>query len=461
MEALDALLHGILKHEDALIAALHADFGSRSARETRMLEILPVVDEIRYIKRKLKRWMRPRSASVNWQFLPSRARIIYQPLGVVGVIGAWNYPILLTLSPVVNALAAGNHVMIKPSELAPTTADTIRSLVAEYFPVEYVSVITGGAETSAAFSALPFDHLIFTGSGRVGKLVMKAAAENLTPVTLELGGKSPALVHDSYSMEIAAERICSAKFWNAGQTCVAPDYVLVPAHKQDEFVREAEMLVARRFPRLASGHDYTSMISQAAWHRMQHMVDDARSKGAQVLQINPGNEVFTAESCVFAPTLLVGVNDSMRVMQEEIFGPVLPIVGYSSLDSALQQINAGPRPLALYYFDSSKARINEVLERTVSGGVTVNDCVFHLPQHSLPFGGVGASGMGAYHGFDGFETFSKKKGVLLQNGLVGALLAFLLKPPYSPRTDRLLDLLISRNKPHSVKKITLVKKNDS
>lgn len=444
IDALDGLLDAIFRHEAALIDAMNTDFANRSASETRFLELFPVVDEIRYVKRHLRRWMRPRSVPVNWQFLPSRTRILYQPLGVVGVIGAWNYPLLLTLSPLVNALAAGNRVIVKPSELAPATAGLIQQMIAGIFAEEHVAVVTGGADLAAALAGLPFDHLIFTGSARVGKLVMKAAAENLTPVTLELGGKSPALVHASYPIALAADRICSAKFWNGGQTCVAPDYALVPEHKIAEFVDAAGKLIARRYPRLLAGSDYTHMISEAAWRRMQDLVEDARSKGGRVYPFNPAREGLGAAQRAFAPTLVTGVNDSMRLMQEEIFGPILPVAAYASLDDAIADINARPRPLALYYFDSDRDRIDHLLQHTVSGGVTVNDCIFHLPQHGLPFGGVGPSGMGAYHGFTGFETFSRKKGVLLQHPLVGSMLGRLAKPPYGVGSDRLIGFLLGR-----------------
>ena len=457
VEALDSLLHSVVQCNDLLVEALNSDFGHRSAHETRLLEIIPLVDEIRYVKRNLRRWMQTRTAPVNWQFFPSRAKIIFQPLGVVGVIGAWNYPVLLTLSPLVNALAAGNHVMVKPSELAPSTANAIQRMIAEVFPEEYVTVIPGGREVAEIFSTLPFDHLIYTGSDRVGRLVMKAAAENLTPVTLELGGKSPALVHQSYSTAIAADRICSAKFWNAGQTCVAPDYALVSSNKVDEFVRNSKAVISKRYPRPSSNGDYTHLINQSAWRRMRDLVDDARSKGAQVVQPHAGTADFTAENAVFPPTLILGVDGSMRVMQEEIFGPILPVVTYSSFDDALDFINARPRPLALYYFDRNSSRIKKVLEQTVSGGVTINDCIFHLPQHALPFGGVGPSGMGAYHGFDGFATFSKKKGVLLQNALVGSFLSRALKPPYTSLSDRLIAFLLGRSKPRCIQRFALAR----
>lgn len=454
LEALDILLQSVLDHQNTIIEAVTADFGQRSASETRLLEILPLVDEIRYIKRNLRRWMQPRSVMANWQFLPSRTKIIHQPLGVVGVIGAWNYPVLLTLSPLANAIGAGNHVIVKPSELAPASAQTLRQMISEAFPEEYVAVVTGGRELASAFSTLPFDHILFTGSQSVAKLVMKAAAENLTPVTLELGGKSPALVHESYPMATAADRICSAKFWNAGQTCVAPDYALVPSTKVDEFVHKCETVISKRYPHPASNADYTHLISQAAWERMRDLVDDARSKGARVLQVDPKHGDAPVGSRFFPPTLILGANDSMRVMQEEIFGPILPIVEYSAIDDALGFINARPRPLALYYFDRNKSRIKKLLEHTVSGGVTINDCIFHFVQHHLPFGGVGPSGMGAYHGFDGFTAFSKKKGVLLQNALVASILAR-LKPPYTSWSDRAIGLLVGQNKRRPIQRMTL------
>jgi len=455
IEALDALLRSIFHYEDALVNAVNSDFGRRSATESRLLELFPVVDEIRYVKRNLRRWMRPRSAPVNWQFLPSRNRIIYQPLGVAGIIGAWNYPILLTLSPLVNALSAGNHVMLKPSEHAPATAGVLQQMILEIFPEEYVTVVTGNSEVAEAFSSLPFDHLLYTGSARVGKLVMKAAAENLTPVTLELGGKSPALVHDSYSMAVAADRICSAKFWNAGQTCVAPDYVLVPVARLNEFIDHCLDIVAKRFGDPHSNPDYTYMSSDHALSRMQDLVDDARAHGTQILRPAARNHASENSNRVFPPTLVVEPSETTRLMQEEIFGPILPVVSYTSLEEALDFINSRPKPLALYYFDRSRARIRKVLEQTVSGGATVNDCIFHLPQHAIPFGGVGASGMGDYHGFDGFATFSKKKGVLLQNALVGALLERVFKPPYGAVSHRLVRLLLHRTKPGPVRRVQL------
>ncbi|MGC9293421.1 MAG: coniferyl aldehyde dehydrogenase [Acidobacteriaceae bacterium] len=444
MDALDALLAAILHHKTDLVEAMNDDYFHRAPQESLLMEMFPVVDEIRYMKRRLKRWMRPERVSTKWQLWPSRAFVVKQPLGVVGILGAWNYPLYLTILPLVDVLAAGNHAMIKPSELAPRTAELLRKLLAEIFPPEYVSVVLGGAEVASQFSSLPFDHILYTGSGRVGKLVMKAASANLTPVTLELGGKSPALVHESFPMSVAADRICSAKFWNAGQTCVAPDYALVPEARLNEFVDAAKAVVARRLPHLATNPDYTRMIDRAHWERMAALVEDARSKGAHIVSTGADLETYNAGDRIFPPTLLTNVNDDMKAMQEEIFGPVLPVFTYTSLDAAIEYINRHDRPLALYYFDHSHARVRYVLERTTSGGATINDCIFHLSEGNLPFGGVGASGMGAYHGLDGLDTFSHRKGVLAMHRAVGWSFARFLKPPYTKWTDRILRFLLGR-----------------
>jgi coniferyl-aldehyde dehydrogenase len=446
MRRLGALLDGILSHQEALVRTVSEDFGNRAAQETRLLEIFPTVDEIRHTRRQLRQWMKPRRVSANWQFATGSGRIIYQPLGVVGIIGAWNYQILLVLSPLVNALAAGNRVMIKPSEMAPRTAELIGKIIAERFSPEEVTVVTGDAEVSAAFAALPFDHLIFTGSTRVGKLVMRAASENLTPVTLELGGKSPAIVHREYPLEKAAERILTGKFWNAGQTCIAPDYVMVPEDQLEGFMRAADTILAKRFPKVVDNPDYTRIVNVRFYERLNGMIEEARTKGGRVLQSNPANENCNADNRVIPPTLVANVEEGMKIMQEEIFGPILPVITYRELDDAIRYVNDRPRPLALYYFDNDTARISRVLDETTSGGATINDCIFHLPQHNLPFGGVGPSGMGAYHGFDGFVTFSKKKGVFIQGFGGKFLFPRFLSPPYSRFTDWLIRFLIGRQK---------------
>ena len=439
IRTLRALERALLKQKDDIVQAISDDFGGRAPEETLSLELFPLLNEIRHSARHLKEWMEPRRADVPWQFWPARSQVFYQPLGVVGILAAWNYPLFLSLGPLVGALAAGNHVMLKPSELAPRTAELMASLIASLFPPEYVSVIVGDAEKAGELAHLPFDHLLFTGSERVGKLVMKAASENLTPVTLELGGKSPALIHPGYSMRTAAARILAGKLYNAGQTCVAPDYVLLPRARKDEFVKEAKQAIAHMYPRLAENRDYTRVLNARHYERLRSLVDDARHNGAEVIEINPAREVCDEANRVFPPVLVLNVRGDMAVMQDENFGPVLPVVLYDTLDEAIDYINGRPHPLALYYFDHNAKRIREVLARTLAGGVTVNDCLLHVGQPNLPFGGVGPSGMGQYHGFDGFVTFSKKKGVFLQSRW--SPVSF-LRPPYGALARRILNFLI-------------------
>jgi coniferyl-aldehyde dehydrogenase len=433
--ALAALAHALQHHADRLCAAVDADFGHRSRDEVRLLEIAPVLDEIRHLQAGLGRWMRPRRVLPNWPFLLSKAMILPQPKGVVGIIAPWNYPLLLSLSPLANALAAGNHAMVKLSEAAPRTAEAMRTMLGEVFPETYVGVVTGDAGVAAAFSALPFDHLVFTGSTAVGRRVMAAAAANLVPVTLELGGKSPAIVHESADIAEAAERIVMAKVWNAGQTCVAPDYVLVPETRLEAFVAACVGVLQRRLPSAADG-DYTAVLQGP--DRMAALVAEAEAGGARVIRT-----VADAPGKV-APVLVVNPGPDARLMREEIFGPVLPILAVPDLAAAIAFVTARDRPLALYYFDRNAGRIDRVLRSTWSGGVTVNDCIYHLPQHRLPFGGVGASGMGAYHGRTGFEELSHMKPVLVQNQLVGRMLGRLSKPPYGALMRRVTGVMIGR-----------------
>jgi len=439
MAALRALEQALLRYKNDIVRAISEDFGGRAAEETLALELVPVLGEIREARNHLKRWMEPRAVPVGWQFQPARARIEMHPKGVVGILGAWNYPVFLTIGPAVGAIAAGNRVLIKPSERAPRIAALIQEIVEKTFPADYVAVINGGADVAEEFSRLPFDHLIYTGSARVGKLVMKAAAENLTPVTLELGGKSPALVHPDYPFERAVERIFTGKLYNAGQTCVAPDYLLIEKTRVDEFLVMAPRIVEKMYPRLAANADYTRIIDGGHYRTLAQMVDDARQKGAKAVPINPANETCNEQNQVFPPTLLVDVHDDMAVMKEEIFGPLLPVVGYETLDAAIAYINARPHPLALYYFDSNNGRVKDVLRRTTAGGVTVNDCIFHVGQTGLPFGGIGASGMGHYHGYHGFETFSKMTGVFVEGRWTPLSL---LRPPYSAVARRILRFLM-------------------
>jgi coniferyl-aldehyde dehydrogenase len=439
VDALRALEESLSKRRHDIAAAIAEDFGGRPAEETFALELFPLLNEIRHACRNLKSWMKPRRAPVQWQFQPATARILYQPLGVVGILSPWNYPFFLTLAPLTGVLAAGNHALLKPSELAPASAELVVSILSDLFPREYVAAMTGGPDTAAELSRLPLDHLLFTGSTRVGKLVMQAASEHLVPVTLELGGKSPAIVHADYPIEKAAGRILAGKLYSAGQTCVAPDYLLVPHGRREAFVEAARRIIARMYPSFVGNGDYTRIINADHYRRLSGLVADARGLGADVIEMGTAGERYDATNRVFPPTLVTNVREDMAIMHEEIFGPVLPIVEYRSLDDAMAYVNARPHPLALYYFDDNRKRVDTVLERTTAGGVTVNDCLFHVGQTSLPFGGIGASGMGCYHGVDGFHTFSQKKGVFVQRRWSPLSV---LRPPYGARTRQILRFLL-------------------
>ena len=439
LNSLHLLKTALIGRQSEIVKAVSDDFGGRARQETLLLELAPLLDSIRHARRHLANWMKPRKVRTSFNFFPARSRIIYQPLGVIGIIGAWNYPVFLTLSPLVDAIAAGNHAMLKPSELAPRTAELLRNLIAGIFAPDFVSVVTGDAHVSAQFAALPFDHLIFTGSTRVGKMVMRAASENLTPVTLELGGKSPVIVHHEFPLRTAVERILTGKLYNAGQTCLAPDYVLVHESQRDSFVQLARDVTQSLYPSWAGNADYTRIINSAHYERLLHYLVDAESSGAQVVPLGGTTEGCDAASRIFPAIALLDANDSMLVMQEEIFGPILPVLTYKTIDDARQYVNERPHPLALYYFDNNHGRVNDVLRSTVSGGVTVNDVIYHVAQNYLPFGGVGPSGMGSYHGRAGFETFSLKKAVFLQTK--SSALRF-LRPPYGPLTERIIRVLL-------------------
>jgi len=430
----------LLDHQADFVAAVSADFGHRSPHETILADLFTTIAGIHHSARHVASWMRSERRSVPFYFLPGRAKVVYQPLGVIGILSPWNYPVNLALAPLATAIAAGNRVMLKPSEYTPATSALMAQVLAEGFPEEQVAVITGGADVGAAFTRLPFDHLFFTGSSAVGRAVMQAASQNLVPVTLELGGKSPVLIDADYAMEKAVRSVAHGKLFNAGQTCVAPDYVLVPEGRADRFVSLFTEQVRKLYPRLGDNPDYSSMVSQRHYDRMQVLVDDARAKGAKVIEINPADEDLRAGQGgrKFAPTLLLDVTDEMKAMQDEIFGPVLPIRTYRDLDEAIAFINARPRPLALYYFGNSRDRQERVLERTISGGVTVNDTLLHFLAEDLPFGGVGASGIGAYHGREGFLTFTHRKAVFRQSALNGS---DLLRPPYTKLIERIVAFL--------------------
>ena len=438
LKTLAVLARLLRENTPALADAVSRDFRGRAVQETRLLEIFPALEAIAHARKHLRSWMVPRRARTSFWFLPGRSRVIMQPLGVVGIVVPWNYPIYLAVAPAVSAIAAGNRVMIKMSESAPATGTLLAELIGERFEPEVLTVMNGGVEVATEFTALPFDHLLFTGSTEVGRHVMRAAAANLTPVTLELGGKSPAIVGRAMPAAEAADRILYGKCLNAGQTCVAPDYVLVPEERMEEFARAAEATVARLYPRLADNPDYTAIIDARHRGRLAGYVDEARARGARVTEINPAREDFT-DSPKLPPTLLTGVPDDARVMREEIFGPLLPLVPYRTLDEAIAYVNARPRPLALYVFDHDRASVNRVLAGTVSGGVSVNETIVHLAQEDLPFGGVGPSGMGEYHGRAGFDAFSKRKAVFFQSRFNGLKL---FRPPYGARFESLLKLLL-------------------
>jgi coniferyl-aldehyde dehydrogenase len=441
MAALEELGAALLRRRQEIVEATDEDFGGRARQETLALELAPLVDSIRHARKRLAGWMKPRRVPAGIHFFPARARIVCQPLGVVGILGAWNYPTLLTCSPLVDAIAAGNHVVVKPSELAPRTAEVLQKLIADVFPEEYLAAVTGDAQTAAIFASLPFDHLLFTGSTRVGKLVMRAASENLTPVTLELGGKSPAIVHPDFPLLTAVRRILTGKLYNAGQTCLAPDYVFVHESRREEFLRLASEVTQTLYPSWSGNPDYTRIINSQQFDRLQHYVQDAVGRGARAVPLTGTRETSDRRTRLFLPVALLDTDDSMRVMQEEIFGPILPILTYRDPEQAFAYVARHAPPLALYYFDHDRKRIDHVLRTTSSGGVTVNDVIYHIAQNNLPFGGVGPSGMGHYHGKAGFETFSKKKGVFLQSRF--SPLAF-LRPPYGPLSERVIRFLLRK-----------------
>lgn len=423
----------LLEHRGALAAAISADFGQRSRHETELLEINPALDGIAHALRHGRTWMRPQRRRPGYKFWPGTACLLPQPLGVAGIVVPWNYPLVLSLGPATCALAAGNSVLIKLSELTPRFGALLERLAEQAFAADELRVFNGDADFSRQFCQLPFDHLLFTGSTAVGRQVMRAASDNLTPVTLELGGKSPAIVGPDADFAQAVRRIVIGKTFNAGQTCIAPDYALVRHDRLSEFIAAARSEVARFYPLLATTRDFTSIISDRHFARLQAVVDDAVARGAQAWPLSdvPGD----AARRLFAPVALTGLAPDSIALQEEIFGPVLPVVAYASLDEAIAWVNARPRPLALYLFERRRAAIDRVLAHTVSGGVTVNDTFLHAGVDSLPFGGVGASGMGAYHGEEGFRTFSHFKPVFRR---AGVSLLPLLYPPFGRLAERLL-----------------------
>lgn len=484
-DRLDRAIDLLVSHQQRICAAVAADFGQRPAELTQFLDIYPSLRALKYARRKLARWMKPVRRRLGFpNALPGmRGEIVHQPLGVVGVISPWNFPVTLAFGPLAGILSAGNRCMIKPSELTPATSELLRELIAKSFDRLEVAVVTGGPEVAVAFSKLAFDHLLFTGSAHAGRQVMVAAAEHLVPVTLELGGKCPVVVGRSADVARAVDRILLGKLANAGQVCLAPDYVWVPREGVGAFVREARSWARRVYPGVPRNPDYTAMISARHQHRAEELLEDARARGAEVILLGEdvpagavpaagvtvaaadagamaGTAVATARAPssaeavgpsafagavahLFAPVLILGATPDMRVMREEIFAPLLPVLAYDRIDAVIADIQQRERPLALYYFGSDPAEECEVLDRTVSGGVTVNDVATHFLVEELPFGGVGASGMGAYHGEHGFRRFSHARAVFRQSRFDVAALAG-LRPPYGERLRRNLRLLLRR-----------------
>lgn len=416
--------------------AVNKDFGHRSRYETTMIEVVGVIEGLKYLDKNLRKFMRPthRHVAIHMRF--GKARIEYQPLGVVGVISPWNYPINLSLMPVVTAIAAGNRVMLKPSKFTPATNAVITAMISEIFPEEQMAVVNSDG---AAFSRLPFDHLVFTGSTSVGRSVMKAASENLVPVTLELGGKSPVIIGKDFSLDKAVSRIVFGKLLSAGQTCIAPDYALVHETEVDAFINAYDNGVKAAYPEGPTSTDYTSIVNEQQFAILNELLNDAHKHGAKVIEVGNRPEEALSRPHTLAPTIVLGITDEMRIANEEIFGPILPILSYRSIDDAINYINARPRPLALYYFGNNGHDKRKVLSRTTSGNVTINGTFNHIAQDDLPFGGVGESGMGQYHGIEGFRTLSHAKGIFEQGRWNGM---DLLRAPFGKVADYLLKFFL-------------------
>jgi coniferyl-aldehyde dehydrogenase len=432
LKKLDRLL---VDNASAIAEAITADFGHRAFEETMAAEVFTSVDGIRDVTKRLKKWMAPQKRDVSIVFATGKNRVIPMPKGVVGIVAPWNYPLFLTISPLTSVLAAGNRAMIKMASNSRNLCALLASKFREVFPEEDVAILEG--VRAQDFSTLPYDHLIFTGSADAGRTVMRAAAENLTPVTLELGGKSPTILCNDFDVDEAASRILYAKFLNAGQTCLAPDYVMVPEAKRDAFVAAAKRIMPQRYPDPGSPQ-YTSVIDDKSYNRLRGTLEDAKQKGAEIVSLVP-SATFDDRLRKIPPHLILNVREDMLVMQHEIFGPLLPVKTYATLDEAIAYVNGKDRPLGFYVFTNDKAAEEKLLYSTISGGVTINNCMLHVAQHDMPFGGIGSSGMGHYHGYEGFLEFSKLRPVF-KNPLLPILDMFY--PPYTKKHRTILDMLV-------------------
>ena len=439
-DRIDRAIALLIDNKDEFARAVSADFGHRSTEQTLMTDILPSVSAMKHAKKHFESWARgeKRKPTFPLGLIGAKAEVRYQPKGVVGVVAPWNFPIGMVMVPMAGILAAGNRAMVKPSEFTERVAQVFATVMPLYFAEDEIAVITGGVEVGTEFSKLAFDHMIFTGATSVGKHIMRAAAENLVPVTLELGGKSPTIIGRSADKNKAGQRIALGKMMNAGQICLAPDYLLVAKEQEHEMIESVKAGVSAMYSTLLHNDDYTSVVNGRNYDRLQGYLQDARDKGAELIEINPGGEDFSSSNGHKMPlTIVRNVTEDMKVMQDEIFGPILPVMTYASIDEAIDYVNDHDRPLGLYYFGGDKSEEDKVLSRTVSGGVTVNDVLFHNAMEDLPFGGVGPSGMGNYHGADGFKTFSHMRAVYRQSGLdVAGLAGF--KPPYGKATAKTL-----------------------
>ena len=435
---LETLRELILSHEAEFTKAISDDFGHRAVEETIISEILIIQGGISHALKHTPKWMKTRKAPIALQFKPARNVIIPQPLGVIGIISPWNYPLQLAIMPLIGAIGAGNRAMIKPSEYTPRMSQLLKEVLAKGFTDEDVFVATGGVDVASAFSSLSFDHLVFTGSTSVGRIVGEAAGRNLVPVTLELGGKSPVIIDESANMKLSVPRIANGKLLNAGQTCVAPDYVLMPEAKINSFAEAMIKQAETFYPTVAGNDDYTAIIADGHYARLQDLLEDAENKGAKIRTAGNDDKQQLAKERRVPLTIVTDTTPDMRIMQEEIFGPLLPVVASETLDDSLQKVQQGERPLALYWFGENKKKRDKVLRESISGGVSINETAWHVVQEDIPFGGVGPSGMGAYHGEAGFKSFSHMKGVFIQSKFSQGKNMF---PPYTDKTRKMIGMM--------------------
>jgi coniferyl-aldehyde dehydrogenase len=443
IDRIDRAIDSLIRYGDRISEALNADFTCRPREVTMLTDVIGSIGTLKHARKHLRKWMKPekRPTVFPLNLLGGRSRIEYQPLGVVGIVAPWNFPVSMVFQPMSGILAAGNRAMVKPSEFTPATSEVIAEMIADAFDPTEVTVFTGGPEVGQAFSGLPFDHMIFTGATGIARHIMAAASRNLVPVTLELGGKSPVILSRSADVQKSMERVMMGKTLNAGQICLAPDYLLVPEEKLDEVIAAAKNAVAGMYPKLLDNEQYTSVVNERHYQRLNGYIAEAEQRGQTVIPINPGNEDFSQQQGTFKipPTLVPQPADDLAMMEEEMFGPVLPIRTYKQFDETIDYINSKPRPLAAYYFGEDKQEEEAMISRTTSGGVCVNDVIMHIMQEDLPFGGVGPSGMGAYHGLEGFRTFSHAKSVYRQTGINVAKLGGML-PPYGNNTEKTIKM---------------------